>query len=134
MPPHDEWLMRGHAAATITFNDPAWAAQSYEMDRGERARGDYNPPLPSRFVDALRNRQRRLNALEDLMVAQGRTEVPPLELLPAWSPLEGPLLLAGRPLDHHGIRWAPAPLMAEFQALYATPLPCSADLTGDRHV
>ena len=89
MPAHDECLMRGHAAATITFNDPVWAAQSYEMDRGERVRGDYDPPLPNRFVDALRDRERHLNALEDLMVAQGRTEVPPLELLPSWARPEG---------------------------------------------
>lgn len=122
-----EWLLRGHASATIVFNDPAWAEQTYEMDRGERRRGDYDPPLPGRLVDALRGRQRRLNALEDLMLAEGRTEVPPEELSSAWARPEGPLLLPGRPLACHGIRWVPAPLLAEFQALHAPPPPGSAD-------
>jgi hypothetical protein len=40
------WLMRGYATASIIFNDPVWAEQHYEMDRGERRRGDYDPPIP----------------------------------------------------------------------------------------
>lgn len=134
MPAHDEWLLRGHAAATIAFNDPLWAEQTYEMDRGERQRGDYDPPLSGQLVDALRNRQRRLNALEDLMCEQGRTEVPPEERSSSWATPLGPLLLAGRPLARYGIRWVPASLLAEFDALYATPPPCSADLIGESHV
>lgn len=35
--------------------------------------------------------------------------------------------IAGRAADRRGIRWVPAPLLAEYQALVATPLPGSAD-------
>ena len=134
MPALHEWLLRGHAAATIAFNDPVWARQTWEMDRGERRRGDYDPPLPGQLVDALRDRQRRLNALEDLMCEQGRAEVPPLELSSSWARPDSSLLLPGRPLTRHGIRWVPAQLLTEFQALYATPLPSSAELIGEGHV
>lgn len=124
---NEEWLLRGHAAASIAFNDPVWAAQTYEMDRGERVRGDYDPPLPDQLVDALRDRQRRMNQLEDLMVIQGRTKVPPAEHRADWVEAEGALLLAGRSLARHGIRWVPRYLLAEFLTLYETPLPTSAE-------
>lgn len=125
-----EWLLRGHAAATILFSDPVWAEQTYQMDRGERVRGDYDPPLPAQAVDDLRDRQRRMNTLEELMAAQGRAEVPPVEQREAWAKVDDALLLAGRPLDRHDIHWVPATLMAEFRALYHTPLPTSAELRG----
>jgi hypothetical protein len=125
-----EWLMRGHAAASIVFNDPAWAEQNYQMQRGERRRGDYDPPVPSQFVDALCDRQKRLNALEDLMLAQGRADDPPPQDRDAWAQPDADSILSRRLKVSGGIRWVPAALLAEFQALYATPLPSSADVIG----
>ncbi len=129
-----EWLMRGHAIATIVFNDPVWAEQEYEMQRGERARGDYDPPLPDHFVDALRDRQRRLNALHNRMAAEGRESLPDGGNPQGWAEVDGNMLIAGRYADRRGIRWVPASLMAEFQVLAETPLPCSADAIGARYV
>lgn len=121
-----EWMMWGHAAASITFNDPVWAAQSYEMDRGERKRNDYDPPLPRHFVDALRERQRRLNGLADRMAAEGRNDDPPEAERDAWACPQVPPFNHGRPVAG-GIRWVPAAIMAEYRSLYLTPLPTSAD-------
>ena len=73
------------------------------MDRGERVRGDYDPPFPAQAVDDLRDRQRRMNTLEELMGEQDRTEVPPVEQRGAWVEVGDALLLAGRPLDRHGV-------------------------------
>ena len=121
-----EWMMWGHAAASITFNDPVWAAQSYEMDRGERKRNNYDPPLPRHFVDALRERQRRLNGLDDRMAAEGRNDDPPESERDAWACPQVPPFNLHRPVAG-GIRWVPASLMVEYQSLREVPLPTSAD-------
>ena len=49
----DEWAFRAHARASIIYGDPIWAAQEYAMQRGERRRGDYDPPISEAQVDAL---------------------------------------------------------------------------------
>jgi len=121
-----EWMMWGHAAASITFNDPVWAAQSYEMDRGERKRNNYDPPLPRHFVDALRERQRRLNVLDDRMVAEGRNDDPPESERDTWACPQIPPFNLHRPVAG-GIRWVPASLMVEYRSLREVPLPTSAD-------
>lgn len=125
-----EWLMRGQAAATILFNDPLWAAQTCEMDPGEPELDAYDPPLPGELVDGLRDRQRRLNALEALMLAEGRADDPPPQDRNVWTRPHESLLLAGRSLDRRGICWVPSYLLNEFQTLYTTPLPHSAELIG----
>lgn len=125
-----EWLMRGHAAASIVFNDPAWAEQNYQMQRGERPRGDYDPPVPSQFVDALLDRQKRLNALADMIAAQGRATLNDGDDPQAWVAVAGDRLIAGRYAEDRGICWVPATLMAEYQAVHDAPLPRSADVIG----
>ncbi|ARR57584.1 hypothetical protein HY78_29135 (plasmid) [Rhizorhabdus wittichii DC-6] len=127
-----EWLLRGHAAATIAFNDPIWAAQSHEMERGERRRGDYDPPLPVQLVDALRDRQKRLNALEDLMQAERRDDLPADADKDTWVMLRERFDHAGEELFRGKLMWVPKALVDEYRALKAAPLPCSADLIGAR--
>ena len=125
-----EWLMRGHAALSIVFNDPAWAEQNYQMERGERRRGDYDPPVPGQFVDALLDRYKRLNALEDLMLAEGRADDPPTQDCDAWAQPDADSVLSRTLMVLGSIRWVPATLMAEYQALHDAPLPSSADVIG----
>lgn len=124
------WVMRGMAASTIIFNDPVWSEQEYAMQRGERRRGTFNPPVPSTHVDALHARWERASALQDRMVAEGRDTLP-IEADPrSWAAVPGDMLLVGRTADRRGIRWVPAALLAEYRALVATPLPGSTDLAA----
>lgn len=122
-----DWAMRGIAAATIIYNDPVWAEQEYAMQRGERVRGTFDPPIPAAHVDALRGRWDRANAFQDRMAAEGCKTLPDNADPSSWASVAPDMLIAGRTADRRGIRWVPAPLLAEYQALVATPLPGSAD-------
>lgn len=123
-----EWLMRGSASATVIYNDPVWSEQEYAMQRGERTRGDFDPPVPGHYADLVRARWDRANALQDRMAAEGCDTLPDKADPQAWAAIDGDMLIAGRYADRRGIRWVPATLMDEYQALLATSLPGSADL------
>lgn len=123
-----EWLMRGSASATVIYNDPVWSEQEYAMQRGERTRGDFDPPVPGHYADLVRARWNRANALHDRMAAEGRDTLPDDADPQAWAAVDCHMLIAGRYADRRGIRWMPATLMDEYRALVATPLPGSADL------
>lgn len=70
-----DWVMRGHAKASIIFGDPIWAAQSYEMDLGQRPLGQFDPPLPDIFVDQELGRRGRLAALGvEIRALRGRRD------------------------------------------------------------
>ncbi|MEG3174321.1 hypothetical protein U1708_19105 [Sphingomonas sp. ZB1N12] len=125
---NSEWLMRGSAAATIIYNDPVWSEQEYAMQRGERLRGDFDPPVPANWVDALRARWSEANALCDRMATEGCDTLPADADPDTWAAIDGDMLIAGRYARDHGIRWVPRALLADYQALLATPLPGSADL------
>ncbi len=123
-----QWVMRGSASATIIYNDPVWSEQEYAMQRGERMRGDFDPPVPSHLVDALRARWNEASALGDRIAAEG-CDTPPDDADPdAWAAIDGDMLIAGRYARDRGIRWVPRALLADYRALVATPLPGSADL------
>ena len=123
-----EWLMRGTASASIIYNDPVWSEQEYAMQRGERGRGDFSPPIPARYVELVRSRWDRANALHDRMAAEGCDALPDDADPQAWAVVDGDMLIAGRYADRRGIRWMPAELLGEYQALTALPLPGSTDL------
>lgn len=125
---NSEWLMRGSAAATIIYNDPVWAEQEYAMQRGERMRGDFDPPVPAHLVDALRARWSKVSALCDRMATEGCDTLSTNADPDTWAAIDGHMLIAGRYARDHGIRWVPQALLADYQALLATPLPGSADL------
>lgn len=125
-----DWAMRGIATATIIYNDPVWAEQEYAMQRGERARGTFDPPIPVDYVDALRGRWDRANALQDRMATEGCETLPDDADPSSWATVAADMLIAGRTADRRGIRWVPAPLLVEYHALVATPLPGSADLAA----
>lgn len=125
-----DWAMRGIAAATIIYNDPVWAEQEYAMQRGERTRGAFDPPIPAAHADALRGRWDRANALQDRMAAEGRETLPDDADRASWASVAPDMLIAGRTANRRGVRWVPALLLAEYQALVATPLPGSADLAA----
>ncbi len=123
-----EWLMRGSASATVIYNDPVWSEQEYAMQRGERTRGDFDPPVPGHYAERVRSRWDLANALQDRMAAEGRDALPDEADPQAWTAVDGDMLIAGRYADWRGIRWVPATLMGEYRVLLATPLPGSADL------
>lgn len=125
-----DWVMRGMAASTIIFNDPVWSEQEYAMQRGERRRGTFDPPLPAGHIDALHARWERASALQDRMAAEGCDTLPIETDARSWAAVIGDMLFAGRTADRRGIRWVPAALLAEYQALVATPLPGSTDLAA----
>ena len=124
---NSEWLMRGSASATVIFNDPVWSEQEYAMQRGERLRGDFDPPVPAHYVDLVRARWDRATALHLRMAAEGRDALPD-HAPDAWVAVDGDMLIASRYARDRGIRWMPGELMAEYQADIALPLPRSADL------
>ena len=123
-----EWMLRGSASASIIYNDPVWSEQEYAMQRGERMRGDFSPAIPAGYVELVRARWDRANALHDRMAAEGCDALPGDAHPHAWVAVAGDMLIAGRRADRRGICWVPAELLAEYQALVATPLPASADL------
>lgn len=123
-----EWLLRGSASATIIYNDPAWSEQAYAMQRGERAPGAFDPPVPAEHVDAVRARWDHAHRLQERMVAEGRPELPDGADPHAWAAVGSDMLLAGRYADRRGIRWVPVTLMADYRTLQATPLPGSTEL------
>jgi hypothetical protein len=123
-----EWLMRGSASATIIFNDPVWSEQEYAMQRGERMRGDFDPPVPGHLVDALRARWSEANALSDRMASEGCDTLPDDADRDTWAAIDGDMLIAGRYARDRGICWVPRALLVDYRALVATPLPGSADL------
>ncbi|WP_341210935.1 hypothetical protein [Sphingomonas paucimobilis] len=123
-----EWVLRGSASATIICNDPVWSEQEYAMQRGERVRGDFDPPIPSHLVDTLRARWSEANALSDRMAAEGCDTLPDDADPDAWAAIDGDMLIAGRYARDRGIRWVPRALLAAYQALVTKPLPGSADL------
>ncbi|MBI0533023.1 hypothetical protein [Sphingomonas sp. TX0522] len=120
-----EWLMRGHAKATIAYGDPVWAAQTAEMDRGQRARGDYVPPLPEREVDLLRGRQHRMEELRRSLVGQARRDRP--DDVEAWVAVVERYDFEGEPLFGGDLVWMPRSLVEEFRTLAGTALPSSSD-------
>lgn len=126
-----EWLMRGNAAGMIVFNDPIWAEQEYAMQRGDRPRGPYDPPLPDHFVDALLDHQKRLNTAKDLMLAAMCDDLPPNADSAAWMTVMKRFDLPGEMLCEDHLVWVPKALVEEYRALKAAPLPCSADLIGE---
>lgn len=123
-----EWLLRGSASASIIYNDPVWSEQEYAMQRGERERGSFDPPVPAHYVDLVRARWDRANALHDRMAAEGRDAPPDDPDRDAWAAVDGDMLIASRYADQRGIRWVPAALLAEYRELVTTPLPGSAYL------
>ena len=125
---NSEWLMRGSAAATIIYNDPVWAEQEYAMQRGERMRGDFDPPVSTHLVDALRARWAEASALCGRIATEGCDTLPVNANPDAWDAIDGDMLIAGRYARDHGIRWVTRALLADYQVLLATPLPGSADL------
>lgn len=125
---NSEWLMRGSASASIIYNDPVWAEQEYAMQRGERMRCDFEPPIPAHYVDLVRARWDRATALHDRMAAEGRDALPDDAAPNFWAAVDGDMLIASRYAHDRGIRWVQAELLAEWQALVALPLPGSTDL------
>lgn len=123
-----EWLMRGSAVATIIYNDPVWSEQEYAMQRGERTRGDFDPPVPGHYADLMRADWDRASALHDHIAAEGCDALPEEADPQAWAAVDGDMLIAGRYAGCRGIRCVPAMFMDEYRALVATPLPGSADL------
>jgi hypothetical protein len=126
---NSEWLMRGTAAATIIYNDLVWSEQEYAMQRGDRLRGDFDPPVPAHLIDALRARWSEASALCDRMVTEGGDTLPADADPDTWAAIDGDMLIAGHYARDRGIRLAPRALLADYQALLATPLPGSAELS-----
>lgn len=125
---NSEWLMRGSAAATIIYNDPVWSDQEYAMQRGERMRGDFDPPVPAQLVDALRARWSETSALCGRMATEGCDTLPGDADPDSWAAIDDDMLIAGRYAHDRGIRWVPRALLTDYQALITTPLPGSAGL------
>ncbi len=115
--------MRGSAAAAIIYNDPVWLEHEYAMQRGKQLRGDFDPPVTAHLVDALRARWSEASALCDRMATEGCATLPLNADPETWTAIHGDILIAGRYARDHGIRWVPRALVADYQALVATPLP-----------
>lgn len=125
---NSEWFIRGSASASIIFNDPVWSEQEYAMQCGERMWGDFDPPVPARYIDLVRARWDRASVLHDRMAVEGRDDLPDDAEPDAWAAVDGDMLIASRYAHDRGIRWMPAALLAEYQVHIVLPLPGSADL------
>ncbi len=109
----NEWVLRQQAKETIAAADPVWMLQ----------RGEYDPPIPDFFVDLVRGRQRRLEALRDMMLAQKRYEPPAEQDRDAWVSVVEKIDLAGQELFQGRRAWLPEMLVEEYRILSSAPLP-----------
>lgn len=125
---NSEWLMRGSTAARIIYNDPVWSEQEDAMQRVERTRGDFDPPVPAQLVDALRARWNETSVLCGRMATEGCETLPGDADPDSCAAIDNDMLIAGRDAHDHGIRWVPQALLTDYQALITTPLPDSAGL------
>lgn len=98
------------------------------MQRGERKRGNFDPPVPAHLVDALRVGCSEASTLCDRMATEGYDTLPVNADPDIWAAIDGDILIAGRYARDHGIRWVPLALLVDYQALVAPPLPGSSDL------